>query len=244
MTRVNYRALVISLYVFAATVAISASAQTYTELLNFNGTSAAGPQTALTQGIDGNLYGTTIYGGTGACTNGGIGCGIVFKIARDRKLQILYNFQLGGPINPSNTLLLGRDGNLYGTTGGAIFKITPSGDFTVLYTFKGGTDGADPQGFIQGADGNFYGTTPDGGAHSNSCPEGCGTVFKITPAGVHTTLYSFCPQNYCPDGENPKGALVQGPDGSFYGTTTYGGVQRRHHLQNYPKGRIYAFVHL
>src|SRR5579863_6261462 len=227
MTKVNYR-LALVLCACAAT-AICASAQTYTELLSFNGTSAAAPETPLTQGVDGNLYGTTFFGGTGACNGeGGIGCGVVFEIGPNRKLQVLYNFKSAGLGYPENGLILGMDGNLYGTTGGfgTIFKSTPNGNFTALYSFTNGTDGSYPQSLIQSADGNFYGMTANGGAHSNSCPSGCGTVFTMTPAGKLTTLYSFCPQNYCPDGENPKGKLAQGIDGNFYGITTYGGLYK------------------
>jgi uncharacterized repeat protein (TIGR03803 family) len=70
---------------------------------------------------------------------------------------------------------------------------------------------------VQATDGNFYGTTYHGGA-SNS-----GTVFKITPTGALTTLYSFCSQTNCTDGANPAAKLVQASDGNFYGTTASGG---------------------
>ena len=50
-----------------------------------------------------------------------------------------------------------------------------------------------------------------------------GTIFKITPSGQLTTLYSFCAQINCPDGQNPSAGLVQGTDGNLYGTTAYGG---------------------
>ena len=73
-------------------------------------------------------------------------------------------------------------------------------------------------GLIQGVDGNFYGTTYNGGA------QGSGTVFKITPSGTLTTLYSFCGQTNCADGANPHAALIQSADGNFYGTTVYGGT--------------------
>lgn len=63
----------------------------------------------------------------------------------------------------------------------------------------------------------FYGTTDVGGAN------GAGTIFRITPSGTFTTLYSFCAQPGCLDGIGPYGGLVQGTDGSFYGTTGYGG---------------------
>jgi uncharacterized repeat protein (TIGR03803 family) len=71
---------------------------------------------------------------------------------------------------------------------------------------------------VQGTSGNFYGTTAYGGGIG--CSGGCGTVFKITPSGVLTTLHSFDKT----DGANPSAGLVQGTDGNFYGTTEYGGT--------------------
>ena len=125
---------------------------------------------------------------------------------------------------------------MYGTTeyGGAnrygtVFKITPSGALTKLYSFcsqSGCADGANPFGpLVQATDGNLYGTTQIGGANTSGCGgQGCGTVFKITPSGTLTTLYSFCSQSGCPDGANPYSRLVQATDGNFYGTTVSGGA--------------------
>jgi uncharacterized repeat protein (TIGR03803 family) len=88
--------------------------------------------------------------------------------------------------------------------------------FTSLHSFDG-TDGANPYaGLVQATNGNLYGTTYAGG-------NGYGTVFEITPSGKLTTLYSFCPQTGCPDGGLPYAALVQDTNGSFYGTTGFGG---------------------
>jgi uncharacterized repeat protein (TIGR03803 family) len=119
-------------------------------------------------------------------------------------------------------LLQGSDGNFYGTTAlggtsgqGTVFKITPTGVETVLYSFTGGTtDASHPYaGLIQGGDGNFYGTTSNGGT------SGQGTVFKITPIGVETVLYSFAGGFVgVADGGGPSTALIQGSDGNFYGT--------------------------
>ncbi|HEY6272466.1 MAG TPA: choice-of-anchor tandem repeat GloVer-containing protein [Terriglobales bacterium] len=103
-----------------------------------------------------------------------------------------------------------------------VFKITPAGALTTLYSFcaqAGCADGTGPGALIQGADGNFYGTTTF--SASNTCVNGCGTVFKITPTGVLTTLYQFtAPGGY---GADPLAGLVQGTDGNFYGTTGSGG---------------------
>jgi uncharacterized repeat protein (TIGR03803 family) len=132
-------------------------------------------------------------------------------------------------------LIQGTDGNFYGTTAyggancspsgcGTVFKITPEGTLTTLYSFcvqEYCSDGAYPYaGLVQSPDGNFYGTTSEGGANNLHA----GTVFKITPAGNLTTLYSFCVQTNCADGFYPTGTLVQGADGHFYGTTFSGGI--------------------
>jgi uncharacterized repeat protein (TIGR03803 family) len=188
------------------------------------------PVAGLVQATDGNLYGTTEYGG--ANNNNG---GTVFKITPSGTLTTLYNFcSQGGTActdgaHPYAGLVQATDGNFYGTTGiggtnnnGTVFKITPSGTLTTLHRFcsqSGCTDGYDPQGaFVQGTDGNLYGITAGGGANDN------GMVFKITPSGTLTTLYSFCSQSGCTDGANPFAGLVQATDGNFYGTTLGGGA--------------------
>jgi uncharacterized repeat protein (TIGR03803 family) len=86
---------------------------------------------------------------------------------------------------------------------------------------------------IQASDGNLYGTTYNGGANTTSCNGGCGTIFKITPAGTLTTVYNFCSQSECVDGYYPESGLVQHTNGSFYGTTFYGG-------QNGSAGAVYS----
>jgi uncharacterized repeat protein (TIGR03803 family) len=173
-------------------------------------------QAGLVQGSDGNFYGTTYYGGTKQH-------GTVFKISPTGAYATLYSFGGNDGQNPSSALVQGSDGNFYGTTlsggtneGGSVFKITPTGSLTSLYSFSG-TDGADPGAeLVQGSDGNFYGTTWYGGTYPN-----WGTVFKISATGALTSLYSFTGHN---DGGWPFAALVQGSDGSFYGTTQVGGV--------------------
>ena len=80
-------------------------------------------------------------------------------------------------------------------------------------------------GVVQGTDGNFYGTTEIGGANANnvSCLLGCGTLFRITPSGNLTTLYSFCSNDNCTDGAESVAGVVQAGSGTFYGTTFAGG---------------------
>jgi len=180
------------------------------------------PGGALVQASDGNLYGTTPEGGL-------TGVGTVFKIAPSGALATLYSFcpqrscTDSGSV-PNGGLVQASDGNLYGTTSGntgGVFKITTTGALTSLYTFcsvDNCPDGEYPvAGLVQASDGNFYGTTDLGG------PSRAGSVFKITPSGLLTTLHLFCSQANCPDGQNPQAPLVQAGDGNFYGTTTYGG---------------------
>jgi uncharacterized repeat protein (TIGR03803 family) len=200
-------------------------------LVNFNGTNGATPWTfmqALVQGTDGNLYGTTNGGGAHSG-------GTVFKMTPSGTLKVLYSFcaqpNCADGSGPQG-LVLGTDGNFYGATYGAggaygrgtIFKISPSGTLKVLYSFCSPAihcdDSAYPNGITLGYDGNFYGTTND----SPIGPAGAGTVFKITPTGVLTTLWTFCSQPNCADGGNPATTVIQGTDGNFYGTTQEGGA--------------------
>lgn len=96
---------------------------------------------------------------------------------------------------------------------------SPAQSFTRLVKLNG-TDGEGPSygSLVQGLDGNFYGTTNLGGANNG------GEVFKITPNGKVTTIYSFCPGVGCLDGSLPSDALFQAFDGDFYGTTSEGGA--------------------
>jgi len=223
-----------------------------TTLYNFcsqsNCTDGAIPYAGLVQGADGNFYGVTYVGGTSQlCADNGsnIGCGTVFKITPGGSLTTLYNFCSQSNCTdgafPYTALIQASDGSFYGTTvvggasgAGTIFKVTPGGTLTTLYSFcpqSGCPDGAEPFGaLLQGSDGNFYGTTYLGGTGQsctlNNGSSECGTVFKITPSGTLTTLYNFCSQSNCTDGDSPNGALIQASDGNFYGTTTYGGANQ------------------
>jgi len=188
---------------------------TLTTLWPFTGGSdGATPYGGLVQGADGNLYGTTTAGGTS-------GDGTVYRITPSGTLTNLWSFTGGADgANPNAGLAWGTDGNLYGTTAaggangdGTVFRITPTGTLSNLCAFQGCLDGADPYApLVQGSDGNFYGTTYGSG----SGPSAHGTVFRITPSGTLTILASF---TNGADGANPYAGLVQGVDGSFYGTT-------------------------
>jgi uncharacterized protein (TIGR03437 family) len=223
---------------------------TVTSLYNFcvghgsGCTDGAGPLAPVIQGSDGNFYGTTSSGGvlnTAVCTEyNAYGCGTVFKLTPSGTLTTLHSFCVKGGTcsdgyNPGYSLVEGLDGNFYGTTPsggcagnvetcGTFFRVAPSGTFTTLYTFcnqPNCSDGYNPGSIILGSDGNFYGVT----AYSNLRATDGGVVFQLTPAGVYTVLYTFCSHiahSFCTDGSLPT-ALVQAPDGSFYGTTQYGG---------------------
>jgi uncharacterized repeat protein (TIGR03803 family) len=236
--RVSFWGAVAVLALFCFATAISLSAQTLTTLHAFAGypTDGASPYAGLVQATDGNFYGTTYAGGTSGNCQGG--CGTVFRITAAGTLTTLHSFDWYDGASPTGALVQGNDGNFYGTTygGGAdphygtVFKITPAGALTTLYSFcaqANCADGAMPYaGLVRATDGNFYGTTLEGGSNTG-CSLGsgsCGTVFKITPGGTLTTLYSFCAQHGCADGGNPYAGLVQATDGNFYGTTFGRGV--------------------
>jgi uncharacterized repeat protein (TIGR03803 family) len=196
-------------------------------------TDGESPSAGLVQATNGYLYGTTIYGGAN-------GYGTVFKITPSGALTTLYTFcsqpDCADGLQPYAALIQATNADLYGTTydggangtGGTVFRITPGGTLRTLHSFcsegtnPSCTDGENPEaGLIQGTDGNLYGTTSGGGAN------GVGTVFKITPSGTLTTLYSFCPGANtvgCTDGEAPLAGLVQDTNGTFYGTTWAGGA--------------------
>lgn len=162
----------------------------------------------------------------------GILC-LLFAIPRAAHAQtnILASFNGTDGELPTTALAQGPDGNFYGTTptgglndflSGVAYRVTPTGDLTSIYSFCSlakCTDGSDPDAPLAlGTDGNFYGTTANGGGVSSG-----GTVFRLTPAGGLTTLYSFCALKKCPDGSVPRAGLVLANDGNFWGTTSEGG---------------------
>lgn len=175
----------------------------------------------LIAGRDGNFYGTAFSGGA---HNGGT----IFEVTATGRFRTLHDFceqqncSDGG--NTVAPLVQGRDGNFYGTTpqggprqAGTIFKMTRAGVFSVLHNFCSKSrcaDGGQPSiGLVRGRDGNLYGVTSQGG--TGTCFRGCGTFFKITPAGALTTLHSFSAD----EGSVPN-SLLQASDGNFYGTAS------------------------
>ncbi len=197
-----------------------AVAQMETVLHSFNGNDGAYPFSRLTIDSQGNLYGTT--GGTLPPTFGS-----VFQLTPTGVVRVLLRRTPTGICDFCvDNLLRDSQDNLYVTDAiggnfgnGAVYKISPLGIVPiVLYTFTGGADGKYPNdGLISDAQGNLYGTTGMGGAF------GQGVVFKITPAGEETVLYSFTGGS---DGGEPWGRLLRDSQGNFYGTTyADGGLQ-------------------
>lgn len=218
--------------------------------VEFNGgiclnTDGADIRAGLVQDADGNLYGTASMGGS-------VNAGTVFKLTTTGVLTPLHNFSEYGrdgclPYCHDRGLVLGEDGNLYGTTvmggptspaesafyTGTVFRITTGGAITTEYSFSAeqanhnnvswNADGASVYaGLIQGKDGYLYGTAQSGGIY------GCGTVFKVKTNGAgFENLHSFGllngdSENW--DGIGPQAGLIQATDGNLYGTTASGGI--------------------
>jgi uncharacterized repeat protein (TIGR03803 family) len=184
--------------------------------------------TALTADSHGNIYGTTLTGGSG-------NDGCVFELSPSQagwQETILQSFSGGDGNGPHGGLTLDATGNLYGTTddggaydGGTAFELSPpsgAGSWaeTVLYNFGNGDDARGPQcNLIFDSQGNLYGTA-EGGPHQ------AGTVFKLSPSDggwTETILYSFTSGINGPGGDNPVGGLVMDREGRLYGVTTDGG---------------------
>ncbi len=181
----------------------------------------------------GNLYGTTVAGGSGGACSGD-GCGVVYKLTHSGNSwtqSVLYSFSGGNDgFGPGGALVFDKAGNLYGTTpdggsfsAGTVYELSPAqgGGWTekVIHAFTGGDDGSTGslgQLLIDGA-GNLYGVTELGGKF------GAGTIFKLglsSGAWKMSTLYAFGGE---PDAGFPYGGLIADVQGDLYGTTYYGG---------------------
>lgn len=213
------------------------------------GNEGSNPQSALVQDAQGNLYGTTSFGGTHANVNDTSGSGVLFKLAPSGKLTVLHYFN--GTTDGATPTNLVRDpqGNLYGyasaggctladgcakagpslvacnETGGCglVFKYDTTGKFSVVYTFTGGPDGASPVGVPLLIGNSIYGATQSGGYDAKSiCSGGCGVVFKLDLNGTETVLHAFTSSGG--DGSLPSSGLVVDANGNFWGATARGGA--------------------
>lgn len=208
-------------FAFWAVTSVLLRAQTFTTVASFSGATGFAPRASLIQATDGNFYATTSVGGPSSY-------GTVFEITAAGTITVLHGFNLTDGAAPLVPLVQGRDGNFYGATFeggngyGTVFRVTPTGEFTTLHVFcsePNCSDGENPWGaLVQATNGNFYGTASGGGAYYS------GTIFEITPSGRLTTIYDFCPQIGCSDGDEPQAGLIQGNSGAFYGTTFRGGA--------------------
>lgn len=213
----------------------TARAQTETVLYSFlGGADGAVPDGGLARDTNGNLYGTTLDGGKSSQ-------GTIFELSPSGVKTILHNFK-GEPRDGSgpegNLLLVGN--TFYGATViggtlggyceddyfdgcGAVYEMTSAGAESVIYSFAGGSDGLAPMsGVVVDQAGNMYGTTLyGGGTGCNSNEWGCGTLFKVTPAGEETVLHQFTGGA---DGMYPWGGLTIDENGYLYGTTEEGGT--------------------
>jgi uncharacterized repeat protein (TIGR03803 family) len=187
----------------------------------------------LTLGNNGDIYGTLQGGinGTGALftmTPAGAATATFF--------QPVESGENAGGAYPVGALIQGTNGNFYGVAegGGVLGQGTAwqspldgasVGAFAQFFCDPAFCNGGYnvEAGLVQGTDGNFYGVSANGGTGAFGTVQVAGSVFQINSTGTVTTIYSFCSLSDCTDGQDPTGALVQGADGNFYGTTTFGG---------------------
>ncbi len=222
--------LLAAVLMLATTAIVPAQAQTFTVLYSFSGSDdGSGPSGSLVQDASGNLYGTTLSGGT-------YNYGVAFKLDTSNNETVLFNFNPGNSrgANPAYGLIMDKEGNLYGPAeagspkgGGLLWELSPTGKEKVLWDF-GGCLGcrkpSDPEGrLLMDASGNLYGVTALGGVKGKG-PEceyyGCGVVYKLDTAGKLHVLHAFTGGT---DGGSPFGALLQDAQGNLYGAAITGG---------------------
>lgn len=207
-------------------------------------TDGAGPGGKLIFDSQGNLYGTTLYGGVAFCTLEG--CGSIFELSptasgpwTETLLYVFAGTADGGV--PAGSLIVDEAGNFFGTTtsgAGTIFELSPAvGGYALatLYAFDGSnlsTTGSIPEGgVVRDSAGNLFGTTLCGGmkvrpSGYSPCTYGFGTVFALyAPVGgngwQHVVLTTFVGSK---NASYPAGSLIIGQDGTLWGTTYYGGA--------------------
>jgi uncharacterized repeat protein (TIGR03803 family) len=193
-----------------------------TTLVHFAYTNGYGPVTELVQTSDGVLYGSTAAGGIGPI----VGYGTIFRLATNGLLTTLARFDGTNGYYPYSNLVPADDGSFYGTTyrgdlsvdypygPGNVYRVSPEGNLTSLVTF-GNTNGSQPTGkLVRGLDGALYGTTQGGFSSA---------VFRVTTNGALTVLASLNPLANPSHGDQPRGGLVIGSDGAFYGTASSSG---------------------
>lgn len=197
-------------------------------LWTFSGNSDGGGPGSIIRNGKGYIYGVTGWGGSGPyCT---YGCGAIFKLSPKGSLTTLYAFTGDTDGTGPTGIVMDSSGNFFGSTRaggnsdcegygcGTVFKLSANGVETVLYRFLDGADGAGPGPVIMDGSGNLYGQA---GGGSGACSGGdCGVVFKVTPGGNQTVLYTFKGGS---DGNAPIGGLILDEAGNLYGVTEFGG---------------------
>jgi uncharacterized repeat protein (TIGR03803 family) len=229
------------LAISSSVVALAASGTIYTFKNKPAGIFPLGPLTADAQG---NFYGTAFNGGIAPrpnndCSQTENGCGVVFKLtpsgAGEWAYSVIYEFK-GAPSDgqdPTDTLAIDADGNIYGTTyyggnPGTVYELSPLGNGSyserVIHKFTGNApgsaDGTLPTGLIVDSTGILYGTAVNGGTFNQG-----GVVWELSPNGdgsfTERILHNFTGP---PDGEAPRGQLLLDASGTLFGTTSYGGT--------------------
>jgi uncharacterized repeat protein (TIGR03803 family) len=205
----------------SSAAAADATKSTFSVLYSFtNGNDGGDPLSGLIADKKGNLYGATYAGGAD-------NLGVTYRLAPDGTETPLVTFDSANGQSPGyGYLIQDKSGNLFGTTGaggannfGAVYSLAPNGAEQVLYSFANQNDGdAIAYGLAEDKNGNFYGTAYEGG------PNNQGEVYEVTPGGTKTTLWAFCSQANCTDGDGPLSQLVVDKHGNLYGTTLVGGM--------------------